>query len=433
MIKLSTNQIIEDFFSDIGLALPEDLINTLKTMVLGIVVNESGTIRNISNNTIDGPNSRKLNRDFYKLAGNNHSILEEVFSKMQTTPGLAIKPDGVTSLDEHIIRKTGKEIEGVDYFYSTADNKSVLGLSMISTHYYGGRIEYPIDFKIYRKFEDLEKYKKTSDYKKKNEIARDLISSSIKSGHYTKYWAVDSYFLTKDNVKEFKSHNLSYVSKIKRNWKCTYMGMHYTITELHDSIPSAEYRMVKVKSPKTGKYRYFQVANRNVFISKIGTHLLLFIKEYEMDDSDVLVEKYKDDWICLISNILTKPPEEIIDIYMKRWAIETSYRDDTQQLKLSGCMLRDIEGQYCYIVLVFIAYILLVWAWYNEYLDPFNSDLRTLGQRRAAFKRISDELFSEWISDLKKRCENCTMAKIIYELIYRGDKASSFYKEAIIT
>jgi SRSO17 transposase len=430
MMNLTKNPVLDEFFSETPLNLDSDTYTALKNMVSGLIINGRGSIKNIAENTVDGLNVRQLNRAIHELNMESRSIFRKVYASMQSISGLAEKADGVMSLDEHIISKTGKEIEGVDYFYSPAEDKTVLGLSMISTHYYGGKIEYPTDFLFFRRLEELESYKKEADYKKKNEIARELIRANIEAGSPCKYWAVDCYFLTKENVKELQSHQLFYVSKIKRNWKCTYQRTHYTVTDLQATIPDTEYELTTIKSPKTRKDRYFKVASRSVFIPKIGNHVLLFLRELEWDTAGHLIEKYPGEWICLVSNLLTSPKEQIMEIYAKRWAIETSYRDETQYLKLAGCMWRDIEGQYCFITLVFIAYILLVWAWYEGYLDPYNAELRTLGQRQAAFKRFSEELFAEWIVNLKHQCKQCKMANIIYELTYKGEKGSNLYKQA---
>jgi hypothetical protein len=231
-------------------------------------------------------------------------------------------------------------------------------------------------------------------------------------------WALDSYFMTKANVKQLKAQGMSYVARVKRNWGCTYDRTHWSITTLRASIPAGEYSCVKVLNPKTKTPRYFRVAVRDVFIKKIGHHRLLFYEELEQPTPGTFVEKYPDEWRCLITNRHDLSSCAILEIYLKRWAIETGYRDESQHLKLQGCMWRDIEGQYCYIALVFIAYMLLCWASQGGYLDLYVPQLKTLGNKRKAFQRLNDELFGTWISQLKQNCPNCKMATLIYQLTY---------------
>ena len=322
------------------------------------------------------------------------------------------------ALDEHILKKSGKKIEGVDYFYSVLDNRTLLGLSMISTHYYDEKIEYPVSRAIFQREHELAKWGKTAEYRSKNEIARELISYYSKMDLPCKMWVIDSFFMTKDNVKELKAHGMSYVSRVKRNWRCTYQRKHWTISTLQASIPDTEYELVEARTPKTKALRFFKVAIRDVFIKKIGNNRLVFYKELKKSSTGGLVEKYPNEWRCLITDRHDFTPRAIIETYLKRWAIETGYRDQNQQLKLHGCMWRDIEGQYCYIALVFIAYMLLCWASCKGYLNLYAPELRTLGNKRTAFKRLNDELFGDWISQLKQNCSHCKMAQLIYQLIY---------------
>ena len=153
--------------------------------------------------------------------------------------------------------------------------------------------------------------------------------------------------------------------------------------------------------------------------------MIVFMKEVVKTKEGDFKEKYRDGWACLVTNISNTSSREVIQTYMKRWTIETSYRDDTQELHLNGCMWRNIEGQYCFISLVFLAYRFLVWASHMGFLAAYNSELRTIGNKCMAFKRFSDELFGIWIGQLQERCGNCQIANIIHELIY-GMKVEKF-------
>ena len=406
------------FFSELGLELKEDEDIALKNFVQGLLVNERPSIKSIAENTIAGLGERQMNRMIHELSSKSNDILRNNFEQLQSVSGLKIKSTGVISIDEHIIPKSGKQIEGVDYFRGSSGEKNILGLSMISTHYYGGKIEYPIDRDIYRRPQELEKHGKQDSYRSKNEIARELIQKYDEQGALCKTWLMDAYFMTKENVKELVSRGFSYISKIKRNWTVTFQRKHWAVSALQASIPESDYKLVDVLNPKTSEKRYFLAAIRDVFIKKIGNNALVFIKEMEKTESGDFKEKYPDGWACLVTNIRDSVAERIIRTYMKRWTIETSYRDENQELHLHGCMWRNIEGQYCFITLVFLAYRLLVWASHIGFLSAYNSNLQTIGDKRLAFKRFNNELFGEWITELKKSCKDCQAAKIIHELIY---------------
>ncbi|MHA1232865.1 MAG: hypothetical protein ACTSRP_20920 [Candidatus Helarchaeota archaeon] len=69
----------------------------------------------------------------------------------------------------------------------------------------------------------------------------------------------------------------------------------------------------------------------------MGDQLVLFVKEIKKDENGNLEEKYKDNYQILVSKMINNHMKEIIKTYMKRWRIETSYRDQNQNLGLCKC------------------------------------------------------------------------------------------------
>jgi len=128
---------------------------------------------------------------------------------------------------------------------------------------------------------------------------------------------------------------------------------------LYDTLKKDDFQLVKVRNYSTKKVRYFMVAERNVFIDKLGNQLVLYVKELKKDEKGNLIEKYEGKYMTLISNMLNKSPGETVKMYATQRRIETGYRDQDQNLSLDKCRWRDIEGQYCFIALVFLAYLLL--------------------------------------------------------------------------
>ncbi|MHA1756015.1 MAG: hypothetical protein ACTSVV_04540 [Promethearchaeota archaeon] len=76
------------------------------------------------------------------------------------------------------------------------------------------------------------------------------------------------------------------------------------MSELYKTIKEDEFKIIKLKLVYNQEYRYFKVALRNIFITKIGDQLVLFIKELEEDENGKLVEKYKDSFQILVSNMI---------------------------------------------------------------------------------------------------------------------------------
>jgi len=345
MIIVNKNPLIQEFFDEFGLELTSGKEFALKNFVYGLLIHERASIKNIAESTIEGINERQMNREIHELSAKCDDLLRLNLKKLQEVPGLAIRPSGVIALDEHIIPKAGKHIEGVDYFHTSAGQKDILGLSLISTHYYGGAVEYPLDRDLFRRQQELEKWGKQALYRSKNEIARSLIRRYHQLGLPCTTWVMDAYFMTKENVKELTSLGYSYISKIKRNWVINFQRTRWSVAELYESLSEGEFERVEVINAKTKERRYFMAASREVFINQRGVHKVVFVKELEKNAMGEWCEKYQDGWICLVTNMKEQEQKTILQTYMKRWVIETSYRDDTQELQLNGCRWRNIEGQ----------------------------------------------------------------------------------------
>ncbi|MHA1843804.1 MAG: transposase [Promethearchaeota archaeon] len=151
MLVVEENPLIMNFFEEHGLRLLANEEKAVKAFVYGLLVNERASVKHVAENTVRGQSERQMNRILHRLSARARDMFLYNFRSLQTIPSLAIRPKGVIALDEHVIPKMGKEIEGVDYFYSTTHNKGILGLSMITTHYYGGPFEYPLDCLLYRR------------------------------------------------------------------------------------------------------------------------------------------------------------------------------------------------------------------------------------------------------------------------------------------
>jgi len=110
-----------------------------------------------------------------------------------------------------------------------------------------------------------------------------------------------------------------------------------------------------------------------------------------------------------------------LSTYSLRWAIETSFQDLNQNLALHGCKWRELRGQECFLALAFLCYLFLVWAQAHGDLARYGAKHGTLGQARESFKCYCQEEFSDWLAELKRRCEDCPPANYIYTHLYGGE------------
>lgn len=66
-------------------------------------------------------------------------------------------------------------------------------------------------------------------------------------------------------------------------------------------------------------------------------------------------------------------PQQIIQLYSRRWSIETYFKTAKQYLRLNKSQIQSYDGQVAQITVTAMTYILLAWQ------ERLNKDDRTLG------------------------------------------------------
>lgn len=397
----------------------------IMALITGTILLARPSPNKIQEGLVTGASKATFYRNIHQLAAEMPGIYKNVFEKMQQDSNIKMREDGILSLDEHIIPHSSDEMEGVDWFYSTTEKKTILGLSTITTHYFRAGVEYPVDFTFYRRLEELERHGVAGSYKEKNEIAREMIVAACARTGSPRIIVMDNFFMTKENARLLSNSGRYYVSRPKRNWNCTVDHVKYTFSSLFDTIQANEFKETRVENPKTGKVRIQWTAERVVYIPKAGKHKVVFtdcdrIEEDEEDPGEGEVEASETGrrFRVFVTNNLTWDAAKILAIYAARWPIETSYRDMSQDLNLHGCKWRQLHGQYCFIALTFVCYLFLTWAKVNKLLIGYNDELDTIGQLKEGFSNYCQDRFAEWLVEVKQQCSTCPIANWIHDHVY---------------
>ena len=404
-----------------------DIPMVLNELLIGKIIEEHPSAHKSFMEVIEHEGSE---RTFYRriatLANQMPTLYPQVFSHIQQDQKLRMKKDGVLVLDEHILPHTSKNIEGVGSFYSTEKKGVELGLSMLMVYYYCNGVEYPVEMNFYRKQEELQLKGIKNQFQEKNPLAMQLITKVLQNPNTPKNIVMDSFFMTKNNIKLLNPYNIRYVSRPKRSWNCTYDHHKQNLTEMYLSIPLSEFEQTEVKNGKTKKKKRYLTAIRDVFFAGIGTQRVIFINH------DIAPEA-SDDWDSrdpceetesgrrfrvFVSNAMDWDAQAILELYALRWTIETSFREMSQNLALHGCKWQTLSGQYCFIALTFLCYLFLMWAKLHGALKPFGVEKKGIGKLKEGFSHYCDEDFGVWLSQIKAQCETCPAANITYQLLY---------------
>lgn len=190
-----------------------------------------------------------------------------------------------------------------------------------------------------------------------NEVAVELIRQALRLGVPARYVLCDSWYSSPKMFGQLLALHLHGIGMIKNSSKVYY---RYRGRQL--SIKGLYRRLAASKLTKRNHYLYSSIVMANydnhefplkvVFVSKRGS---------------------KSNYLVLATTKTNLRPEEIIQLYGRRWQIETYFKAAKQYLDLTHSQIQNYDGQCGYIAVTAITYDLLAWQ------ERLSKDERTIG------------------------------------------------------
>lgn len=107
-------------------------------------------------------------------------------------------PTQLEQINDTIVEKTGKHMEGASWIFDHSVGKNVFGMQLATCTFSGKYGFYPISADIYRRLESLEKEKKEEEYITKIEMQIQTIGKCISAGLNFHTVVGDIWYFTKD-------------------------------------------------------------------------------------------------------------------------------------------------------------------------------------------------------------------------------------------
>jgi len=321
----------------------------------------------------------------------------------------------VLIIDDTVEIKRGKFIEGsCKNLWSNKEHRTVKGLNIVSLNYSDCYTDMMLDFSInYNKNQIVnvnENYfhHKSNAYKRrfegndgKNILALDMLKRVLKSGIYSDYLLVDSWYAKPNFINEVKENGIDVIarlSKSNRIWQFT--GKYNTLESLY--IQTNKTKTLKLGNYNSIKYTYVSTTTTH---KTLGRLKIVFIKT-------------KDNLIPIISTNTNLSDIEIINTYKKRWNIEQGYKDLREYFQFGKEENRIYEAIIARITLSFLAYNL------TSYINRINNEPQTLGnlfrdlECQLETLAISMELFLKILEQLIKSQEIVKRNKDLEQIIH---------------
>lgn len=193
--------------------------------------------------------------------------------------------------------------------------------------------------------------------RKMNEVVLELISQALRLGVTAKYVLFDSWYSSPQMFWHLKELGLESVAILKRSSKVyyRYRGRNYSIKALYQ-------RLLNSKRPAGQSYLYSSIVEAN-FQGQVFPVKIVFVAK----------KGVRNQYLVLASTNTNLTPQQIIQLYSRRWSIETYFKTAKQYLRLNKSQIQSYDGQVAQITVTAMTYILLAWQ------ERLNKDDRTLG------------------------------------------------------
>jgi len=269
-------------------------------------------------------------------------------------------------LDDTVIPKTGKTIEGISKIFDHVHNCFVLGFKMLTLGLWDGKSFLPLDFSLHRESEkknwglnikDLKRmFSKARDenspanerFKElemgKPTIALQMLRRACKHNILTSYVLMDSWFVTDAMIQGIRSirKGIMHVVGI-----CKMDSRKFTI----DGRELNSKAILTLKNGKKFKHKSRKYKSEYIKVDAIykGTPVRLFYVKYNRTDK----------WKLLLTTDLSLSFSKTMEIYQIRWSIEVFYKECKQYLRLGQAQNTDFDGQIADVTITLITHLIL--------------------------------------------------------------------------
>ena len=263
-------------------------------------------------------------------------------------------------MDDTLSHKTGKHMEYAGKFFDRADGKYTHAHDILTTHLVKGRLSIPLDFRVYIKKEEFEGKKKKREeeeeideiFQDKNQMAREMLKKAHSNGMPFLYVVGDSWFFCRDTAELASSLGKIWIFQSKSDRVVLMPQGWVQLSEWAKTVPKEKF-IKRVKVRHKDKEQIYWCYEANLRMRSLGGERVRVIVSYDNPECNG-----EPNFYC--SNKLDMKADKLLNVYAKRWKIDSFYRDAKQNLGMEEYEMRKIEGVRRHLAMVLIAHTFLV-------------------------------------------------------------------------
>ena len=355
--------------------------NHFNTYMNGLLLGERGekNIQDIADNHLQGRHQSSLNRFLTRHRWDFRRV-----NTLRLKQSLSIRDGGILVIDDTIIEKSGKQMDGVGFLFDHSRGKSVRCHDIVSTFYHNDSVHVPLYFIPYVKEEHVQGL--DIWFKTKIRIALDLLRKSLLQVT-PEVVVFDAWYMSKELVDVVHCRGLTWVSQAKSNRLVQVDDTWISVSRYAKDLSKQSFKRInKTLDEQRFKWMY----ETSLVMKNIGMVKLVVLRERRNSKTCAF----------LVSNNVDLNGLKVLEYYKKRWAIEVFYRDCKQHLGMGEYQVRRLDAVVIHLHLVVLAYTLLKNAWCNPFLAPILSGVKAIG---SVCKRLKRRVFNQLVVRLKEQ------------------------------
>ncbi len=365
----------------------------------GLTVLDNKTMANIARCLLDSADKSNLSRFFSeaKWSGAEVNQYRLEYMLQETSKQRRSAKHSVLPIDDTLCEHVGSLFEYVDKHYNHSDQSYPLAHNLVTAHYVSGAVRFPVDFRLYRRYEEFTQWetfvakhfpdetiprqkKARNKFRRRVEptlladdefrllheafqtkiaLATELVANAVVNELSFATVLFDSWYLAPELLAVLKQHDKNWISILKMNRNVLtssfvlkdadgqpirFEKSKIQVKDLVPLIPTTAFKPVEVDG---STYYCF---SKNVRLPSLGkVRLVISFDNPECNGTCVV----------LVTNYLSWSAQKTIATYLLRWPIETFYQDIKQHLGLDDYRMRDIKAIQKHWSLVFVAYSFL--------------------------------------------------------------------------
>ena len=284
---------------------------------------------------------------------------------------------------------------------------------VVTTHLYDGKKSLPLDIELYQHAQSLPSGKKDPEFKKKPEIALDLINRSLEKGYRPGIVLIDSAYGNNTSwLLELEKKQLKYIGGIAKNRNILVKTKSKNLEEIRldeyaQWLSSEEFKEIQINSEKP---KTVWVAIIEVEISKlIGQRKIAIVMSLKGGNKfrprsymNAPFFEEASDIDYLMTNVEGETVTEqwMVDSYSQRNWVEVFYREAKGWLGLKEYQVRDKKSLKRHFILVFCAYSFILWHKLTGGLRRrwANKPIITFPEAKTAFRTAISYRFVSWLN-----------------------------------